>query len=657
MSAPAPRPKKPTAAERARSLLPTTREEASARGWDELDIVIVTGDAYVDHASFGASVIGRVLEAAGWRVGMVAMPDPKRPEDFRALGRPRLFFGVTAGTIDSMVTNFTAAKRRRRGDVYRPRGSEPRPNRATIAYTAACRAAFPGVPVVVGGLEASGRRLAYFDYWDETIRRSIVVDAKADLLLWGMAERQVLEVARRLDARARAAHGGARPAPLDEALDGVPMSCIVRRSVADLERVRLVPAFEECVADRRNLVPLFDAVRTENQPGARPLAQRHGSRFVVQYPPYPPSTPEEVDHYYDLPYTRDWHPRHDEGGGVQALEPVRWSINTHRGCMADCSFCSITFHQGRSIQQRSPESVVREAAQLVGHADFRGTITDVGGPTANMYGLGCKRLERGEACLDRDCLAPDLCPALRIDSQAEGYRRLLEMVRNVKGVKHAFVASGVRYDMLEGRAGEALFQDLVEHHTSGRMKLAPEHASDDVLRLMNKPSFEKYEKFEDRYRQACGDLGKDQYLVNYFIAGHPGTTLEAAVELFERLVARNYAPEQVQEFIPLPMTRAGVQYAAGIDPLTGEPVHVPRGERERRLQKALMQWKFPENRALCEEALRRVGREDLIAHLPRASNGGRGRPERPGRGARGGAGVSAPRPEETDRGEALDVCS
>ncbi|HKE02100.1 MAG TPA: YgiQ family radical SAM protein [Planctomycetota bacterium] len=636
---------RPTPDQRIRALLPTTLDEARARGWEELDVVLVSGDAYVDHPSFGAAVIGRVLEAEGYRVGVIAMPDHRRPEDFRALGRPRLFFGVTAGTIDSMVTNFTAAKRKRRGDVYRPRGADARPNRATIAYTAACRGAFPGVPVVIGGLEASGRRLAYYDFWDDAIRRSILVDAKADLLVWGMGERQALEVAQRLKERTWLVEQG-RPAPdAARALDGIPMTCVVRRSIDDVAGVREVASYEETAADRSKLVDLFEAVRVENSPKSRPLAQRHGDRFVVQYPPHKPSTPAEVDHYYDLPYTRDWHPRYDAAGGVPALEPVRWSINTHRGCMADCSFCSITFHQGRSIQQRTPESVVREAAKLASHVDFKGTISDVGGPTANMYGLGCKRLERGEACLDRDCVSPDLCPALRIDSQAEGYRKLLEMVRGVAGVKHAFVASGIRYDMLEGRSGERLFRDLVEHHTSGRMKLAPEHASDDVLRLMNKPSFDKYERFEDRYRAACGDLGKDQYLVNYFIAGHPGTTLAAAVELFERLVERNYAPEQVQEFIPLPMTRAGVQYATGVDPITKERVHVPKSDRERRTQKALMLWKDPENRSLCEEALRAAGRADLIAKLP-------------GKAGRGSLG---PRPrEERVRWhdvEELDVCA
>lgn len=618
----------PTPAERVAKLLPTNLEEAAALGWTELDIIIITGDAYADHPSFGAAVIGRVLAAEGFRVGILDMPDHRNLADFRRLGKPRLFFGVTAGTIDSMVTNYTAAKRKRRGDVYRPRGAQARPNRATIAYTASARAAYPGVPVVIGGLEASGRRLAYYDYWEEQIRRSILIDSKADLLLWGMAERQTIEVAQRLAARLERPEG--QRAPLQDTLDYIPMTCIVKKDISGVDNIRETPSFEEIQKDWTQLVPLFDAVREENWPISRPLAQKHNDRYVVQYPPLKPSTPAEVDHYYDLPYTRDWHPKYDEAGGIAALEPVRWSINTHRGCFADCSFCSITFHQGRSIQQRSPESILKEVAKLATHVDFKGTITDVGGPTANMYGLSCKRLERGEACLDRDCVTPDPCPALRLDSQAEGYRRLLELVRTAPKVKHAFVASGIRYDMLEGRAGENLFQDLVKHHTSGLMKLAPEHASDDVLRLMNKPSFDKYEQFEGRYESACEAAGKEQYLVNYFIAGHPGTTLKAAVELFERLAERNYAPEQVQEFIPLPMTRAGVQYAAGIDPLTKEKVYTPKDDRERRMHKALMQWKNPENRELCIEALKLVHREDLIARLPKG-----GAPARAGDPRRG----------------------
>jgi uncharacterized radical SAM protein YgiQ len=398
-------------------------------------------------------------------------------------------------------------------------------------------------------------------------------------------------------------------------LSGLPNTCELAKKDALPEGARLVPSWEEIKADRSRLIDLFHAVREENSPSSRPLAQGHGDRFVVQHPPLPPASQSEVDSFYDLPFARRWHPDHDKAGGIAALEPVRWSVNTHRGCMADCSFCSITFHQGRSIQSRSEESILKETAALAAHHDFRGTITDVGGPTANMWGLGCKLLEKGEACLGRDCLTPDPCPALRLDKTSEGYRRLLGLVRTTKGVKHAFVSSGIRYDMLRDKKGELLplHHDLVEHHVPGRMKLAPEHASDAVLAAMNKPRFEVYEEYEAAYKDECKDLGRDQHLVNYFIVGHPGTDLAAAIELFEKLLERNYSPEQVQEFIPLPMTRACVQYVTGKDPLTMQELHIPRGERERRTQKALVRWKAPESRELVEAALRESGRMDLLA--------------------------------------------
>jgi uncharacterized radical SAM protein YgiQ len=572
-----------------------------ARGWEELDVVLVTGDGYVDHPSFGVAAIGRLLEARGYRVGILDVPELE-PDGagWRRLPAPRLYVGVSAGTIDSMVTNYTAARRPRRADVYRP-GKEPgRPNRATIAYTALARHHFPGVPVVVGGLEAGPRRLAHYDYWQDQLRRSILIDSKADLLVWGMGERQVLEIARRLAA--------------GEDLCGIGGTCEVVRAADVPPGARTVPSYEELLADRDLEIPLFLAVREENHPGARPLVQGHGERFVLQHPPLPPSSQEEVDSYYDLPFRRESHPDHDAAGGIAALEPVRWSINTHRGCLADCSFCSITFHQGRTIQGRSEGSVLREAAALSAHHDFRGTITDVGGPTANMWGLGCKLLEKGDPCLGRDCLTPNVCPALRIDKTSEGYRRLLALVRGTKGVKHAFVSSGIRHDLLRNKKGELLplHHDLVAHHVSGRMKLAPEHAAPDTLRAMNKPSFDVYESYEAAYRSECAAAGKDQHLVNYFIVGHPGTTLADAVLLFEKLLERNYSPEQVQEFIPLPMTRACVQYVTGKDPLTGEALHVPRGGRERRLQKALVRWKDPDNRKLVLEALEKAGRKDLV---------------------------------------------
>lgn len=587
--------------------LPRTRAEMRARGWDELDILLVTGDGYVDHPSFGVAAIARLLEAHGYRVGILDVPELEPDgSGWQRLPAPRLYVGVSAGTIDSMVTNYTAAKKPRRNDVYRPKGLGLRPNRATIAYTALARHHFPGVPVIVGGLEAGPRRLAHYDYWQDQLRRSILIDSKADLLVWGMAERQVLECARRLER--------------GEGLAGLGSTCEVVRADALPQDVRRVPSYEELLADPEQQIALFNAVREENHPGARPLAQGHGERFVLQHPPLPPSSQAEVDSYYDLPFRREWHPDHTAAGGIAALEPVRWSVNTHRGCMADCTFCSITFHQGRTIQGRSEESILREAAGLAHHHDFRGTITDVGGPTANMWGLGCKLLEKGDPCLGRDCLTPDTCPALRIDKTSEGYRRLLSLVRATPGVKHAFVSSGIRHDLLRGKDGTLLplHHDLVRHHVSGRMKLAPEHASPDTLRAMNKPSFDVYEAYEADYKEECADLGKDQHLVNYFIVGHPGTSMKDAVFLFEKLLERNYSPEQVQEFIPLPMTRAGVQYVTGKDPLTLEELYVPRGGRERRLQKALVRWKDPANRKLVHEALELAGRRDLIPAFERA---------------------------------------
>lgn len=590
--------------------LPRTRDEMRLRGWAELDVVLVTGDGYVDHPSFGAAVIGRVLEARGWRVGILDAPDLERDgSGWTRLPAPLLFVGVTAGTIDSMVTNYTASKKKRRVDVYRPGGAIGRPNRATIAYTALARHHFPGVKVIVGGLEAGPRRLAYWDYWEEKMRRSMLVDSKADLLVWGMGERQVLEIADRLSR--------------GENLSGIRGTCEIVRREDVPENARIAPSFEDLCADADALIPLFHAVREENSPTSRPIAQAHGTRFVLQHPPSPPAPQAEVDSFYDLPYQRAWHPAHNSAGGIAALEPVRWSVNTHRGCMADCSFCSITFHQGRSIQSRSEESVMKEVAALAENHDFRGTITDVGGPTANMWGLGCKLLEKGEACLGRDCLTPDPCPALRLDKTTEGYRRLLALVRTAKGVKHAFVSSGIRYDMLRDKKGELLplHHDLVKHHVPGRMKLAPEHASDEVLAAMNKPRFSVYEDYEKDYKDECKATGKDQHLVNYFIVGHPGTGLPQAIELFEKLLERNYSPEQVQEFIPLPMTRACVQFVTGKDPMTMAELHVPRGERERRMQKALVRWKAPENRALVEEALASAGRQDLIGRFHRALGG------------------------------------
>lgn len=631
------------------SFLPRTRREMTERGWDALDVLLVTGDAYVDHPSFGVPAIGRLLEAHGWRVGILDVPELETDgSGWTRLPAPLLWVGVSAGTIDSMVTNYTASRKRRRQDVYRPGGLPGRPNRATIAYTAAARHHFPGLPVVIGGLEAGPRRLAYYDYWEDKLRRSMLVDSKADLLAWGMGERTALAITQRLSE--------------GRDLRDLPNTCELRAKDDLPANARGVPSFEDMQADVKLQIELFHAVREENSPSSRCLAQPHGARVVVQHPPLPPASQAEVDSYYDLPYRREWHPDHTAAGGVPALEPVRWSVNTHRGCLADCTFCSITFHQGRTIQSRSVESVLREAQALAGHRDFRGTITDVGGPTANMWGMGCKLLEKGEPCLGRDCLSPDVCPALRVDTASEGYRRLLAQVKSTRGVKHAFVSSGVRYDLLRSSKASTkgellpLHEDLVANHTSGRMKLAPEHASDDVLRVMNKPGFDEYERYEADYKRTCDELGRDQHLVNYFIVGHPGTTLKDAVVLFEKLLERNYAPEQVQEFIPLPMTRGCVQYTTGVDPLTLEELYVPRGGRERRVQKALVRWKDPENRVLIEDALVEAGREELLEPFRRALRRNAGAKRSAGGGPRDASKRSAGSSESGGVSLDLDTC-
>lgn len=586
--------------------LPRTRSQMRARGWSALDVVLVTGDGYVDHPAFGAAVIGRLLEREGYRVGILDVPEVEGgARDDDPLPAPLLFSGVTAGNIDSMVSNYTASRQRRKRDVYRPGGIPGRANRATIAYTARARHLFRGVPVIVGGLEAGPRRFAHYDYWQDGVRGSILADSKADLLVWGMGEAAILEIARRLrDGRA---------------LDAIPGTCEMRREAALPEGARELPSFEAVRDDPELLAEIFRATREENRPAGKPLQQRHGARWVVQWPPPPPPSTDELDAIFELPYRRLAHPDHDAAGGVPALESVRWSVTTHRGCFADCSFCSITNHQGRAIRGRSRESVVREVTQLARRDDFRGTITDVGGPSANMYGLGCRRLERGDPCLDRDCLLPEPCPALKVSQRSEAYRELLGEVRKVEGVKHAFVGSGLRHDLLVDQKGQPLpiHRDLLSHHISGRMKLAPEHAAPGTLRAMNKPSYAACERYEKIWREDCATAGRDQHIVGYWLVAHPGTTLDDAVELFATLLAQNRSPEQVQEFIPLPLTRACVQYVTGRDPLTDEELYVPRGGRERRIQKALVRWKAPENEPLVEEALRETGREELLPEFRR----------------------------------------
>jgi uncharacterized radical SAM protein YgiQ len=619
--------------------LPTTRDEALARGWSELDVLLVTGDAYVDHPSFGAAVIGRVLEAQGYRVGVIAQPDWRSPADIGRVGRPRLFVGVTSGAMDSMVNHYTAHKRRRSDDAYTPGGvAGRRPDRATTVYARLVREAFgPTLPVVLGGIEASLRRIAHYDYWDDRILPSILLPSGADLLVYGQGEKPILEIARRLasgeDICGLVDVPGTAVAVPDLALavlDGR------RRGVLEL------PAYEEIAVDRRRFAEFSRLYHLEhNGDNARVLVQRHGrgerGRFVVVNEPMPAPTTEELDRIAELPYVREAHPSY-AGAHIPALEQIRWSIQILRGCAAGCAFCCITEHQGRDVASRSEASVLREVATLASKETFRGTITDLGGATANMWRMTCTSAEAHAACRRASCVYPSVCRFFEVDHGP--LVQLYEKARKVKGVKHLFVGSGVRYDLAQADAknGERYLEALVTHHVSGQLKVAPEHVCEDVLHVMKKPGLASFERFRKDFARLTRKAGKEQYLVPYFISSHPGATLQHAAELMDYLQANRWRPQQVQDFMPTPMTLASDIYWSGLHPMTGKPVHVTRDMEEKRMQKALLRWADPANRPLVEKALRKLGRA-----LPGSSRGrgagarrlGARRRERPGGGSPG----------------------
>jgi uncharacterized radical SAM protein YgiQ len=594
-----------------RAFLPTTRDELAARGWDQLDILIVSGDAYVDHPAFGPALIGRFLEARGYRVGIVAQPRWNTTEDLLVMGAPRLFVGVTAGNLDSMLNKLTAQKKVRSDDFYSPGGRTGlRPNRATVVYANLVRQAMPGVPVVLGGIEASLRRIAHFDYWSEQVRRSILLDAKADLLIFGMGERPVWEVADRLAAgetidQVRDVRGTA------SALGkGAWEQLEPSRYVGDGKPVRL-PSYEQVAADREAFSRMSRAFQYETNPGnARPLYQPHGPRAVWLNPPAEPLDTELMDELYDLPFARAAHWRYAEP--IPAFETVKHSIVTMRGCFGGCTFCSITEHEGRIIQSRSAASVLREVRALRRMDDFRGTITDVGGPTANMYQMRCKDESIERACRRLSCVHPGVCDNLVTDH--DPLIDLLRQVRREDGVKHAFVASGVRYDLAE--RSPTFVTELARHHTGGQLSVAPEHVDPEVLDKMKKPGAASYERFADQFACASEAAGKDQYLVPYYISGHPGSTLASMIELALYLKARGIRPRQVQDFIPTPMSMATSMYHTGLDPFTGEPVYTARDLRDKKLQKALLMYWDPEQHQLAREALLKAGRDDLIGRRP-----------------------------------------
>jgi uncharacterized radical SAM protein YgiQ len=596
-----------------KAFLPTTREEMQARGWAELDVLIVTGDAYVDHPAFGPVLVARFLAGRGYRVGIVAQPRWTGVEDIARMGRPRLFVGVSAGNLDSMLNKLTAQKKVRSEDQYSPGGRpNARPNRASIVYANLCRQAFPGLPVVLGGIEASLRRIAHYDYWSDSVRRSILLDAKADLLVFGMGERAAWEITQRLDAGERV-----------EQLGNIRGTAHVRKNrqswtdaaghpsryVTDGKPV-LLPSYEEVSTDKQAFARMSRQLQYEtNAHNARPLLQPHGDQAVYFNPPALPLDEGEMDALYDLPFARRPHWSY-AGERVPAFDTIKHSIVTMRGCFGGCTFCSITEHEGRIIQSRSEGSVLREVRALSRMADFGGTITDVGGPTANMYKMTCKDERTESACRRLSCVHPGICENLVTDHAP--IISLLKKVRNEPGVDKVFVASGVRYD-LASKSPEFI-RELAKHHTGGQLSVAPEHNDPDVLDKMKKPPVEHYERFAQAFCQASEEAGKEQYLVPYFITGHPGSTLKDTVDLALWLKARKLRPRQVQDFIPTPMAIATTMFFTGIDPLTMEPVAVVRDLREKKMMKALLYYWDPEQQPLAREALAKAGRADLIGN-------------------------------------------
>ncbi|MDD6046179.1 MAG: YgiQ family radical SAM protein [bacterium] len=579
--------------------LPTTAQELSARGIGQLDFVYIIGDAYVDHPSFGPAIISRVLESHGYTVGIISQPDWHSAEEFRRLGRPRLAFLISAGNIDSMVNHYTSAKKRRSSDAYTPGGEAgKRPDRATIVYANRVREAYRGVPVIIGGIEASLRRFAHYDYWDDKVRRSILSDSGADLLIYGMGERQIVEIA---DALA-----GGLPV---EQITYVNGTCYMTNSLAQVYEYETIESYEAVARDKKAYASAFMAqYREQDAIRGKRLVQPHGDTFLVVNPPAAPLTTEELDAVYELPYARAPHPSYQKE--IPALFEVKFSLTSCRGCFGACSFCALTFHQGRVISARSHASLLREAAILTQQPDFKGNIHDVGGPTANFRQPACKKQLKSGVCADRQCLGFEHCKNLMVDHG--DYIALLEELSGVPGVKRVFVRSGIRYDYVMYDKSDAFLRALIKNHVSGQLKVAPEHVSDRVLRLMGKPASALYDRFVAKYMQLNRNLGKEQYIVPYFMSSHPGSDLDAAVELAEYLKRTGQRPEQVQDFYPTPGTLSTCMYYTGFDPRTGERVYVPKNASEKAMQRALMQYFMPQYRDLARKALQKAGREDLI---------------------------------------------
>ena len=583
------------------NFLPLTKKEALERGWDEVDFVYVIGDAYVDHPSFGPAIISRVLENNGFTVGIISQPDWRSAEAFTEFGRPRLGFFVSSGNIDSMVAHYTAAKKKRSEDAYSPGGKAGlRPDRAVIVYCNRIREAYGDIPVIIGGLEASLRRFAHYDYWDDKIRRSVIFDAQADLISYGMGEKQTVEIAERL-----------RNGEEISRLRDIRGTCYV----CDVTQTPLTgaecPSYENVVKNKKEYA-VSCRIQQDEQDHIRGkiVKQRHGNKMLVQNPPMPPLTTEELDEIYALPYMRTYHPSYEKEGGVPGIEEVRFSITHNRGCFGGCNFCSIALHQGRYVTSRSKESIVKEAKLLTALPDFKGYIHDIGGPTANFRQPSCEKQKELGLCKGKKCLAPKVCSALKADHSE--YIDILREVIKLDKVKKVFIRSGIRYDYMLRDEDETFFKELIRHHVSGQLKVAPEHCSAMVLEKMGKPYIDTYVNFSKRYFELSKSAGKEQYLVPYLMSSHPGSRLEDAIELALFLKKRNIRPEQVQDFYPTPGTISTCMFYTGLDPYTMKEVYVAKTPEEKAMQRALLQYYNPKNNDVIIKALKKAGRFDLI---------------------------------------------
>lgn len=570
------------------------------RGWEHPDFVMVTGDAYVDHPSFGTAIISRVLESHGYKVAILAQPDWRTADDFKRFGAPRLGFMINSGNVDSMVNHYSVFKHRRKNDAYSPGGvSGRRPDRAVIVYSNRAREAYPGIPVIIGGLEASLRRLGHYDYWDDKVRRSVLLDSKADILIYGMGERAAVEIADALDAG------------IDiKDLDWIRGTCVRKKDTELFEDDIILPDFDDIVRSKKAYCRSFAMqYRSNDAVTGRRVLEKYREGIVVQNPPQPPLEREELDEVYGLDYMRDYHPVYEKEGGVPAIREVKFSITANRGCFGGCAFCAITYHQGREVRSRSTESIMEEARKLTKLKDFKGYIHDVGGPTANFRKPSCAKQKKHGMCERKDCLFPKPCRELEADHSE--YMEVLDAVRNVDGVKRVFIRSGIRYDYLLADKSNEFLKQLCRYHVSGILKVAPEHIADGVLKCMHKPGMEVFDEFKKEYEEMNEKLGLKQYMVPYFISSHPGSRLEDAVELALYMKKTGFIPDQVQDFYPTPGTLSTCMYYTGMDPFTLKPVYVAKTEKEKKMQRALLHFHKKENREMVKKALKEAGRQEL----------------------------------------------